>query len=97
MATAVFAPPGLTRKGLSMFHSASSDLVEKLMLSSLLMPVGRAGDVVFFTQGVSNLSVTLREEGLGFSFLLVHLQGYNTIPANSQEKSLHASAHRIWW
>lgn len=95
MATAVFAPPGFTGTGLSTFCLDSSDLVVKLMLSPTLVPVGRAGAAVFFTQGVSKWSTTLREEGLWFSFLLVHLQGCDTLQANSQETAVSASPYGI--
>lgn len=96
MATAVFVPPGFTGTGLLTFCLAISDLVVKLMLSPMLVPVGRAGAAVSFTQGVSNWCTILREEGLGFSFFLVHLWGYDTLPANSWGTAVSASSSETW-
>lgn len=74
MATAVFALPGFAGKGFVYVCLVSSDLLEKRMLSVMLMLVGRGGAAAFFTQSVSIWRINLREESLVFSFLLVHLQ-----------------------
>jgi len=86
----------LLKKSLSIFCLVSSGPVEKLVLSPMLMPMGRAGAAVFFTQGVSNWSTALREEGLGFIFLLIHLQGYDTPPEISRETTRSARPYGIW-
>lgn len=41
--------------------------------------------LLFSLLSVRNWRITAREDCLRFSFLFVHLQGYDTPPANSQE------------
>lgn len=62
MATAVFPPPGFTGTGLSMFYLASSDLVEKLMLSAM-HPCSESQCCCFHYSGCQQLEY--KHEGRG--------------------------------